>query len=423
MKRALHSLALATALSIPSFPALAAVKVIDQVVAVVENQVITAADIDHRLTQLRMNNPKLPSGAEIEKQVLERLIIESIQLQMAERSGVRISDERLNDTINGIAKRNGMSLAQFQQTLAKQGQSYAEAREQIRREMLLSQVQQGNLRNRIQISEQEVENFLNSAEGQKLTASSFRVAHLLLAGDKSGADKDFMRKLGQQIKADPALFNKVFQAKSYKGKSLKAQDLGWRQDEELPSLFSNIVAQLDSGQVSAPVSSGAGLHLIKLVNKRGGHGQMQDQVKARHILIKPSSIRDEKQSLALLQEIEQRLNKGEDFHDLARQYSDDPGSALQGGDLGWNPYGRMVPIFDQHMRDTKIGALSPIFKSQFGWHILQVQERRQQDISAEKFKEQAYQAIYERKFEEELDAWLQKIRDEAFVEFKNEQQG
>lgn len=420
MKNTLSKILLLIALcsSFFSWPATAKVQLIDQVAAIVEKQAITQGDIQQRYKQLLQSNPKIPDNAEVRQQILERLIIESIQLQMAERSGVRISDERLNQTVASIARRNGMNLEQFQQALLKQGQSYAQAREQIRREMLLSQVQQGNLRNRIQISEQEVEHFLASTEGQKITASRFHIAHLLLPKGKSADDKEFLRQLQKDILQQPTLFQQLLQKPEHKGRSLKAQDLGWRQDEELPSLFSNIAAQLQAGEVSAPVTSGAGLHLIKLIDKRGGHEQLQDQVQVRHILIKPSAVRDEQQSKKLLMEIRQRLLKGESFHDLARQYSDDPGSALQGGDLGWTPYGRMVPIFDQYMRKTSIDEISPAFKSEFGWHVLQVQGRRQQDVSAERFKEQAYQAIYERKFNEELDAWLQKIRDEAFVEIK-----
>lgn len=420
MKNTLSKILLLIALcsSFLSWPATAKVQLIDQVAAIVEKQAITQGDIQQRYKQLLQSNPKIPDNAEVRQQILERLIIESIQLQMAERSGVRISDERLNQTVASIARRNGMNLEQFQQALLKQGQSYAQAREQIRREMLLSQVQQGNLRNRIQISEQEVEHFLASTEGQKITANRFHIAHLLLPKGKSADDKEFLRQLQKDILQQPALFQQLLQKPEHKGRSLKAQDLGWRQDEELPSLFSNIAAQLQAGEVSAPVTSGAGLHLIKLIDKRGGHEQLQDQVQVRHILIKPSAVRDEQQSKKLLMEIRQRLLKGESFHDLARQYSDDPGSALQGGDLGWTPYGRMVTIFDQHMRKAAINEISPAFKSEFGWHVLQVQGRRQQDVSAERFKEQAYQAIYERKFNEELDAWLQKIRDEAFVEIK-----
>lgn len=411
-------LLIALCLNLLSLPAQAKVQLIDQVAAIVEKQAITLGDVQQRYDQLLQSNPNIPDNAEVRTQILDRLILESIQLQMAERSGVRVSDERLNQTVANIARRNGMNLEQFQQALSKQGQSYAQAREQIRREMLLSQVQQGNLRNRIQISEQEVEHFLASSEGQKITASRFHVAHLLLPEGKTPEDKAFLRQLQKDIQQKPDLFQQLLKNPNYKGRSLKGQDLGWRQDEQLPSLFSNIVAQLQAGEISAPVTSGAGLHLIKLIDKRGGNEQLQDQVKARHILIKPSAVRDEQQSKKLLLEIRQRLLKGENFHDLARQYSDDPGSALQGGDLGWTPYGRMVPIFDQHMRKTAVDAISPAFKSEFGWHILQVQGRRQQDVSAERFKEQAYQAIYERKFNEELDAWLQKIRDEAFVEIK-----
>lgn len=401
-------------------PAQAQVEVLDQVVALVENTVITQGDVDTRIEQVKTNikSGNLPPADVLQKEVLDRLIVEAIQLQMGERAGVRISDAELNATIERIAKRNGQSIEQFRQALAKEGRTYGSVRKQIRNEMILNQVQQGNLRSRIQITEQEVNNFLNSEEGSKLKTARYAVAHIVLPGASSEADNAFMRQLSKDLNNGKYQFEALLKNQQVQGRELKGGSLGWRTDETLPSVFAPVVTNMQAGEVSEPVTSGAGIHLVKVFDKQGGKGQLVEQHRVRHILVKPSKIRTEQQTKALIEAIAKRIEKGESFEALAKEHSEDPGSALQGGDLNWTNKGVMVPEFEQTMLKSPLNKVSKPFTTQFGWHILEVTGKRMHDMSEERWKQQAYNAIYQRKYKDELDAWLQKIRDEAFVEFK-----
>jgi peptidyl-prolyl cis-trans isomerase SurA len=403
-------------------PALAETVILDRVLVLVDDNVVTESDLQDRLEQItasyRNSNKPQPPREVLREQVLDRLILESIQLQMGQRAGIRISDEALNDTISRIASRNGQTLEQFRAAIASEGRSYVSVREQIRREMITNQVQQGNLRSRIQITEQEVENFLSSSEGEALKSSQYHIAHLVLPKAKSAKDKTFMSSLTKALNAKQLDFAQLLQDKQAKGRAIDGGDLGWRKQDELPSIFAPVVSKLKVGRVSEPVVSGAGIHIVKLLEQQGGGNQLIEQSHVRHILIKTTAVRDANQAKALIQDIAARLKQGEDFASLAREFSDDPGSALQGGDLDWTSKGQMVGEFEATMLATQPGEISKPFTSQFGWHILEVLERREHDASAERWKQQAYNAIYQRKYNDELDAWLQKIRDESFVEFK-----
>lgn len=412
-------LASAMALAV-SLPAKAQVEVLDQVVALVENTVVTQSDVDHRIEQVKTNvtSGNLPPDKVLQKEVLDRLIVEAIQLQMGERAGVRISDAELNATIERIAKRNGQSPEQFRQTLAKEGRTYGSVRKQIRNEMILNQVQQGNLRSRIQITEQEVNNFLNSEEGSKLKTARYALAHIVLPNASSDEDKAFMSQLAKDLNAGKYQFEALLKNQSVQGRELKGGNLGWRTNDTLPSLFAPVVADMKAGEVSEPVKSGAGIHLVKVFDKQGGKGQLVEQHRVRHILVKPSKVRSEQQTKELIEAIAKRIEKGESFEALAKEYSEDPGSALQGGDLNWTNKGVMVPEFEKTMLASPLNTVSKPFTTQFGWHILEVTGKRMHDMSEERWKQQAYNSIYQRKYKDELTAWLQKIRDEAFVEFK-----
>lgn len=401
---------------------------LDRVVAIVENDVILQSELDQRLTEVQQKagqRGQLPPANELRKQLLDHLILESIQLQMGERAGVRISDSQLNDAIANIAAKNGMAdLEQFKAALEAQGLSYEEMREQVRREMTIQRVQQGNLNSRVQVTEQEVENFLQSPEGVAMTAGQYHLAHLLypLATDASNADatqaEQTMTKLGAAINEGKTSFETVLKDKQFEGATIEGGDLGWRKQEELPTAFAQVAPGLGKGQVSAPFRSGAGIHVLKILDRKGGGGQIVAQTHARHILIKPSKIRSDEQARAFVAELRARILKGEDFGSLAKQYSDDIGSAMQGGDLDWSSPGQFVPVFETTMNALPINGISEPFKSQFGWHVLQVLERRNQDMSQIRWQNQAHQVLYQRKFDDELQAWLQKIRDESFVELK-----
>lgn len=402
---------------------------LDRVVAIVENDVILQSELNTRFGEVKgkMANQRggLPPDAELRKQLLDHLILESIQLQMGERAGVRINDSQLNEAISNIAAKNNISdLGQFKAALESQGLSYEQMREQVRREMTIQRVQQGNLNSRVQVSEQEVENFLQSPEGAALTEGQFRLAHLLypLDSDASNADsstaEQTMAALASAINSGKTSFESVLQQKQFNGKSVEGGDLGWRKQEELPAAFAQVAPALGKGQMSAPFRSGAGIHLLKVLDRKGGGGQIVAQTHARHILVKPSAIRSEEQARAFVAELRARVLKGEDFSVLAKQYSDDIGSAMQGGDLDWASPGQFVPAFETAMNALPLNGISEPFQSQFGWHVLQVLDRRNQDMSQIRWHNQAQQVLYQRKFDDELQAWLQKIRDESFVELK-----
>jgi len=415
-------------LVLASSTAHAEIKSLDRVIAIVENDVILQSELDQRLAEVQEKagqRGQLPPANELRKQLLDHLILESIQLQMGERAGVRISDAQLNDAISNIASKNGISdLEQFKAALEAQHVSYEDMREQVRREMTIQRVQQGNLNSRVQVTEQEVETFLQSPEGVAMQSGQFRLAHLLYPLDFNASNADttraeqVMTALGAAINEGKTSFEKVLKEKQFDGATIEGGDLGLRKQEELPAAFAQVAPTLGKGQLSAPFRSGAGIHLLKVIDRKGGGGQIVAQTHARHILIKPSAIRSDEQARDFVAQLRGRILKGEDFGGLAKQYSDDIGSAMQGGDLDWASPGQFVPAFETAMNSLTINGISEPFKSPFGWHVLQVLERRNQDMSQIRWQNQAHQVLYQRKFDDELQAWLQKIRDESFVELK-----
>ncbi len=409
-------------------PAYAEIETLDKVVAIVDDDIVSQSEVSNQMelaiNNIRLKNGPMPPQDVLRQKVLDHLILESIQMQMGERAGVRISDAALTQAMTDIASRNKMDLPTFKKMLENEGLSYLETREQIRREMVINRVQQGNLQHRVKITDLEVENFLTSTEGQRLTTAAYHLQHLLmpLPSDSSPEQlkeaEQVMRTLQQQLVNNTLSFSAVSEKKSFQGSALQSSDLGWRKSDEIPSIFAQVTPTLSVGEISSPVHSASGFHLIKLIDKQGGKGQLIKQTHVRHILIKPSEIRSAEQAEEFVSSLRQRIIDGDDFGELAKQYSEDIGSAMQGGDLSWANPGQFVPAFEETMNRLAIDEMSLPFKSPFGWHILQVLERRDQDISELRFKAQAHQMIQQRKFEEELQAWLLKIRDEAFVEYK-----
>ena len=397
-------------------------QLLDQVIAIVDDDVVLASELRDRIQQVKLNIEKsgktAPPMDEIQRQILDQLILENIQLQMAYRAGVRISDAQLNDSMLRIAQQNRMDLIQFKEALERDGVSYNETREQIRKEMLLQRVQQGNVNQRVQITDQEIANFLSSKEGQAMTAPEYRMLHTLIA-IPSGADK---ATIASAKKMADTLYQRIENGEDYAKvisnySQLKINDLGWRKAADLPSLISGLATTTGEGDTASPVQSASGFHLVKLLDKRGD-GKMIPQTKARHILLKPSAIRNEAATEAEIKALRQRTIDGESFEELAREFSEDIGSALEGGDLGWTSPGQLVGAFQDAMDSTKPNDISPAFKSQYGWHILQVIERRDKDVTDDIRRNIARNHIHQRKYDDELQTWLQKIRDEAYVDFK-----
>ena len=399
---------------------------LDQVIAVVDDDIIMTSELDQRVQLVRQQNRggSLPPAEVLRTQVLERMIIESIQLQMADRGGIRISDAQLAEALTRIAAQNNMSLQQFRQAMEAEGVSFALARQQILDEMRISRVQRFQVGERIQITDQDVDYFLASELGQMASSAEYRLGHILLATpeDATPADLKAVEKKAADIVRklrNGADFRQLAMAESSSRTALEGGDLGWRKEAQLPSLFAGIAPKLQVGEVADPISSSGGVHIIRLTDKRGGATQLITQTKARHILLRPNELRTNEDAERQIHQLYQRLQAGEDFATLAREFSDDPGSGSNGGDLGWVNPGDMVGEFDATMKDTAAGAISAPFETQFGWHILLVEERRQTDIGAENQRNQVRNMLYGRRFEEELPVWLRKIRSEAYVEIKD----
>lgn len=400
---------------------------LDRIVAIVDEDVVLASELMERVQyvelQFQNSDAEVPPRDVLVSQVLERLIVDSIQLQMGRRAGVRISDQELTQAVSRIAQQAGMNLEQFQQALAADGMAYRDFREQIRREMIVGRVQQNQVTDRIYVSPQELENFLDSPVGRAATSDEYRLGHILLAvaDDASPeavrAAEQEAREIVEQLR-DGADFAQMAVARSAGQRALEGGDLGWRQAGQIPSLFAEAVIDSSPGKVLEPVRSASGFHVVKVLDKRGASDAVVEQTRARHILVQPSEIRSNAEAESLIGELHERIEQGESFEQLAGDYSDDPGSALSGGDLGWVMPGQMVPEFEKTMNATEIGELSEPFRSQFGWHILEVTDRRAQDMSEEVRRRQAMQILRERRYDEALQAWLQEIRDEAYVEIR-----
>ena len=424
IKTVLLAAGLATSLLL-GLPAQAQTQMLDQVVAIVDDDVIMASELRERIqsiTQtLQSRGMELPPEDALIRETLDRLIIESIQLQMGNRVGARISDAQLNAALERIAAQNRMSLEQFSAMLEQEGQSYAAMREQVRKEMVIQRVQAGNVNQNIQISEQEVRNYLESSEGQKLSQPEYRILHALLPLAPDAPDSEveaarsYLEGLLSRIRAGEP-FDRVI-AGATERYTFSGGDLGRRKLEDLPSLFSDVAPSLEVGATSDPIRSPSGLHLVHLADMQGGN-QMVNQTRVRHILVRPSEIMTSDQARDLVASLKERAEAGEDFAALAREFSEDIGSAAEGGDLGWTNPGQMVPEFEAAMAATPAGELSDPVQSQFGWHVLEVMDRREQDMTREALRARATEALHQRKYDEELDAWLRKIRDEAYVDIK-----
>jgi peptidyl-prolyl cis-trans isomerase SurA len=400
-------------------------RIIDQVVAIVDDDVIMASELRERIAAVMENlaarDIQVPPENELIRETLDRLILESIQLQKGTRVGVRISDEQLNAAVQRIAAQNRMSLEDFRKAIEAQGQSYNDMRDQIRKEMIIQRVQSGNVNQRIQLTEQEVENFISTQEGQKLTQPEYRLIHALLAIPPNASESEIataeahVNRLLKRIRGGESFESVVSSSREpYK---FTGGDLGWRKLDDLPSLFSDIAPTLAKGETSDPIRSESGFHLAYLANVSGTESVIA-QTEVRHILIKPSEILSDAQAGELAQSLRQRVEAGEDFAVLAEEYSEDIGSAAEGGALGWTSPGQMVPEFEAAMADTPVGEVSQPVRSQFGWHILEVLGRRNEDMTNEAVRSKAMNYLHDRKYQEELDAWLRQIRDEAFVDIK-----
>ncbi|KJS06809.1 MAG: molecular chaperone SurA [Gammaproteobacteria bacterium BRH_c0] len=409
--------------------ALGQVQLLDSIAAIVDNDVVMTSELNDRVKaiyqRIEESGTEPPPTEVLVPQVLDRLILERIQLEMARRASVRISDEELNSAITSIAAGQNMTTEQFLSDIEKEGLSIADLKEQLRTEMLVTRVQQAQVNRRIFISEQEIENFLASEEGRTWTSPDVNLGNILIPLSSAASREEVEaanEKAAMLIErlAQGEDFRSLAIAHSGDQSALQGGDLGWRKIAQLPEVLIPAVSELEPGQVTQPVRSNAGLHILKLYDKRGGDLQMIQQSKVRHILLKPNEIRNDEDTYTEIAAIADSIRSGkETFADMAKAHSEDLGSALNGGDVGWSLPGKFVPEFDQVLNNVALNTVSEPFRTTFGWHILEVTERRDQDFSEEIKRSQAENILRQRKFDSELQIWLQEIRDEAFVDIKS----
>ncbi len=428
MKRS-TSIKLLTGAAILALSGLSFAKTItlDKVIAVVDDDVVMASELQQRIrmvtTQLQANQTQMPPEDVLRAQIVEQLVTESLQLQIGNRVGVEISEAELDAAVTRMKQASKLSDADFERQLAQDNVSMNSLREQIRRDMIIDQVQRGSVNRRIRISEQEVENFLKSKQGKFWSSPDYNLGHILISlpstasNDEAKAAQEKAQDIVKRLR-DGADFRQMAVAESKGQNALKGGELGWRKSAQMPDLFANAVESLEQDAISDPLQSGAGFHILKLYGKRGAQEQVIEQSKVRHILIKPSAILSNEEAREQLADIRQQIVDGADFAEQAKEHSEDVGSMLSGGDLGWSLPGKFVPEFERTINNSAIGDISEPFRSQFGWHILQVQERRQQDMSDTVRTNQANRLLRSQRFEEERLNWIREIRDEAFVEIK-----
>ncbi len=400
---------------------------LDRVVAIVDKDVVLQSELDDRkstiLERLKGQYQQLPPEDVLNKQILEQLIIERIELAMAERYEIKVDEAEIDQAIGRVLQKNQITLAQLEADLKTQGLNLEGLRKQMRNELTISHLQQGVVNSRIKVTDQDINNFLASSDGKYATSPDFHIGHILIAVSSS-ADADAIAAAEKQANdiyqklQSGSDFSQMAISYSNDQAALQGGDIGWRKLAQLPELFGDQMARLSVGQVSKPFRSGAGFHILKNIEQRGGGEQLVEQTHARHILIKTSEIMDDAQARQKLLDLKARIEKGEDFGKLAREHSEDTGSMLSGGDLGWSTPGMFVPEFEAAMGSTSIGGITRPFKSQFGWHILQVIERRKEDMSDKMKRNQAANVLRSRRFDEEFQLWLTQIREEAYVEIK-----
>ena len=395
---------------------LSEIEILDRVAILVDDGLIMESQIKKDLAEIigryDEQNIKKPSIEVLQEQVVERLIIDELQLQMADRAGVRISDSELNETITRIAANNGMDLEEFISIMANDGASYEDLREGVREEMIIQRIQRGRVSSEINITEKEFAAYLATDESLINLEPELLVRQILVS--TLGEAESALIKLNEGKD-----FAELASEISTSGNASSGGLMPWRKAADMPKLFSDAINFKKVGYTTPPLESGSGYHVLKLDQKRGDLVQYEDQWSSRHILLMPSAIRSESDTENELNEIRLRVVNGEDFKDLADEFSEDPGSAKLGGELGWLGKGVLAPEFEQTMLESETGELSDVFQTQFGFHFLEVLGTRNHDMTRELIEDRAYQMLYSRKYDEELENTLRSMRAEAFVEFKD----
>mgnify|MGYP006421046203 FL=1 len=399
---------------------------LDRIVALVDEGVVLQSELNRRIVEIRENaaraNSALPEPEQLSNEVLDSLILENIQMQLAERVSIRFNDDEINRILGTMAENNNLSFDEYLDVLNEAG-VYLQTRDQVRKQMTLQELQRGMVNRRIQITEQEIDNFLNSEMGREIMAPDYLVEHMLIlvGGEETAAAKQGKLRYASDLLARidegenfAAVRAAASQARLFE---VNATEFGWLKAEALPNLFREIVEGMEIGDAEGPIEAGNGFHLIQLANKAGGAEQMVKQTNFRHIMLTPNEIRDEQQTEDAIREFRQQIVDGEEFATLARQNSDDDTSVVAGGDMDWINEGQLPLDMEAVIDSLEIENLSEPFRTANGWHIAEVIERRVADLSTIYSRNQAERSLRNRKFDLELQNWLIEIREEAFVEF------
>jgi peptidyl-prolyl cis-trans isomerase SurA len=361
----------------------------------------------------------------LRQQVLERLILQELQIQRAQRAGIRVNDENLNQALAEVAQRNNIGLAQLPAALAAQGIDYGAYRETVRREMTIQVLQQRDVIQRINVSPRELEQFLEKQKSRPSELNEYNLSHILIAVPQEATPQqleDATRRAEDVVNRarQGEDFARLAVANSNSQTALEGGALGWRRGPEIPTVLADLVVGLKPGEISAPLRTPSGYHIVRLNEVRGADQQVViEQTRARHILLKPTEIQDDATVEQRLREVRERILKGEDFAVLAKTLSEDPGSGAEGGDLGWTAPGTFVPEFDAVLASLRENEISEPFRTQFGWHIVQLLGKRQYDSTDELRRQRAFLQLRGSKADEETELWLRRLRDEAYVDIKS----
>lgn len=399
---------------------------LDRIVAVVDDSVIVQSELDAEIRrvvlQLQEQGAPAPPRRVLNEQVLERLILQRLQLNAAEKANIKLSDEMLAEAVQNLAQGNNLSIAELREVLEADGISFRQFRDGIREQLVTKRLIETEVARNIQVSDREIEAYLERQQAGD-SDTLYHLKHILIALP-DGASPEEVQAARAEIEG---LMGQVREGVRFEGlaiehsdgqHALEGGDLGWRRREQIPSIFADLIAGLQEGEIAGPVRSASGFHIIQLAEKRGGERLVITQTHARHILIRPNEITADQDARTRLVRLRQRIEGGDDFGNLARSHSDDEGSAIRGGDLGWITPGDTVPEFEAAMNELRPGEISAPFRTDFGWHIVQVLERRRHDSTEEIKRSQARKTLREKKLEEETELYLRRLRDEAFVEIR-----
>ena len=402
---------------------------LDRVAATVNEGVVLQSELEEQMIiiagRMRQQNVEMPPQNVMRKQVLDRLVLQELQVQRANRAGIKVSDETLNNALADVAKQNNIPLADLPDALAQQGIEYAGYREQLRKELSMQILRQRDVIARINVSPREISQYLERQKKMPSDSNEYDVSHILIAVPQAATPEE----LDEAAKKADLVYQKATAGEDFSRlavqysnsqTALEGGHLGKRKGSELPTFLGEMIAGMKAGDVTRPLRTPSGFHIVKLNEVTGGTSQrIVNQVHARHILVKTNELQDDATVQQKLASIRDRiLNKGENFSAVASVVSEDPGSAAEGGDLGWSNPGTFVPEFEKVLAQLQPDEISEPFRTQYGWHIIQLLGRRQYDTTAEDERQQAFMALREAKVDEETELWLRRLRDEAYVEYK-----